>query len=158
MQSMRRRGPAALALAGTLGLTLGLVSACGDDSTATDPTAGGSQAPATSAPPAPSRAEQNITLAQPAEGAAVTKAFVASGKANSPEANVPWSVQDSGGRTVLHGAATAAGWMDRLYPWQANVDVSKLSPGTYTFVARTDDPSGGEGKPPEKVGATIRVQ
>lgn len=150
---MPRRGLAALALAGTLVGTLGLAAACGDDSTtATDPAATGSQAPA------PSRSGTSITLAQPAEGAAVKGSFVASGKANSPEANVPWEVQDASGRTVLHGAATAKGWMDKLYPWQARIDVSKLSPGTYTFVARTDDPSGGEGKPPEKVGATIKVQ
>ena len=44
------------------------------------------------------------------------------------------------------GFATAEGWMDKLYPWQAEVDVSGLAPGTYTFVAMTDDPSGGEGR------------
>lgn len=154
---MPRRGLAALALASTLLGTLGLAAACGDDgsTTATDPAAKVSAAPSTAAP---SRSSTNITLAQPAEGAAVTGSFLASGKANSPEANVPWQVQDASGRTVLHGAATAKGWMDKLYPWQARIDVSKLSPGTYTFVARTDDPSGGEGKPPEKVGATIKVQ
>ena len=35
--------------------------------------------------------------------------------------------------------------MDKLYPWQTSVDVSGLAPGDYTFVAMTDDPSGGEG-------------
>lgn len=158
---MPRRGLAALALASTLLGTLGLASACGDDgsTTATDPAAKVSEPSGSGyASAGPSRTEKNITLAQPAEGAAVTGSFVASGKANSPEANVPWQVQDASGKAVLHGAATAKGWMDKLYPWQAKVDVSKLPPGTYTFVARTDDPSGGEGKPPEKVGATIKVQ
>ena len=38
--------------------------------------------------------------------------------------------------------------MDALYPWETEVDVSDLPPGTYTFIAMTDDPSGGEGNPP----------
>jgi hypothetical protein len=33
--------------------------------------------------------------------------------------------------------------MDRLYPWETEIDVSDLEPGTYTFAAMTDDPSGG---------------
>jgi hypothetical protein len=47
--------------------------------------------------------------------------------------------------------------MDKLYPWQATVDVSSLSPGTYTFVASTDDPSDGEGSGPTRDTKTITV-
>ena len=48
--------------------------------------------------------------------------------------------------------------MDKLYPWTAEVDVSGLAPGTYTFVAMTDDPSGGEGAGPTEDTKTIVVQ
>lgn len=99
-----------------------------------------------------------ITLAAPAEGATVSDSFEASGKANSPEANVPWEVRDTTGETVLEGHATAEGWVDKLYPWKTTVDVSELEPGTYLFIARTDDTSDGEGKPPEEVGARITVE
>lgn len=99
-----------------------------------------------------------ITLAAPAEGATVSDRFEASGKANSPEANVPWEVRDTTGETVLEGHATAEGWVDKLYPWKTTVDVSELEPGTYLFIARTDDTSDGEGKPPEEVGARITVE
>lgn len=109
------------------------------------------------------RAPQNSVLAfvnitEPAEGASVSGSFPASGVANSFEATVPWEVRDGSGTKVLDGFSTAEGWMDRLYPWQATVDVSGLAPGTYTFVALTDDPSGGEGGGPTEDTKTITVQ
>ena len=48
----------------------------------------------------------------------------------------------------VEGFATAEGWGDKLYPWSSDVDCSGLPPGTYTFVAMTDDASGGEGGGP----------
>ena len=66
----------------------------------------------------------------------------ASGVGSSFEANVVWEIRDAGGDVVLHGSTTADGWMDKLYPWAAHVDVSALGSGAYTFVASTDDPSG----------------
>ena len=57
------------------------------------------------------------------------------------------------------GFATADGWMDKLYPWTTQVNVSKLAPGTYTFVAMTYDPSGGaEGAGPTEDTKTIIVK
>ena len=47
--------------------------------------------------------------------------------------------------------------MDKLYPWTAEVDVSGSQPGTYTFVALTDDPSDGEGAGPTEDTKTIVV-
>ena len=38
---------------------------------------------------------------------------------------MPWEVRDESGATVLEGFATAEGWIDKLYPWQATVDVSR---------------------------------
>lgn len=87
-----------------------------------------------------------VNITDPAEGATVSGTFTASGVANSPEANVPWEIRQ-GDEVVLDGFATAEGWMDKLYPWETEVDVSTLAPGEYTFVARTEDASGGEEGP-----------
>ena len=110
-----------------------------------------------------SNASENETLAlvgisSLSEGETVRDRFVVSGVANSFEATVPWEVRQ-GNRVVAKGFATADGWMDKLYPWTTQVNVSKLSPGTYTFVAMTDDPSGGaEGAGPTEDTKTIVVE
>lgn len=153
MRSTRTR-PVGLVIA--LALCAVLAGGCGDDDAVAED-------PATSAQPSeePSalpRTAELITLATPAEGATVSGSFEASGKANSVEANVPWEIRDGSGETVLGGHATAEGWMDKLYPWTTTVDVSELEPGTYLFIARTDDTSDGEGKPSEEVGARITVE
>lgn len=88
-----------------------------------------------------------VSVTTPEQGGTVSGTFTASGVASSFEANVPWQITQDGD-VVLEGFATAEGWMDKLYPWEAEVDVSSLPPGTYTFVASTDDPSGGEGPGP----------
>lgn len=99
-----------------------------------------------------------VNITEPAEGTAVGDTFTATGRASSFEATVPWEVQDSSGKVVLDGFATAEGWIDRLYPWTSEVDVSELPAGTYTFVARTDDPSGGEGGGPTEDTKRITVR
>lgn len=133
-----------------------LAAGCGgEDASAEDPATSGEPSVEASAPP---RTSELIVLSAPAEGAKVSGSFEASGKANSPEANVPWEIRDSSGETVLDGFATAEGWMDKLYPWTTKIDVSDLEPGTYVFIARTDDTSDGEGKPAEEVGARITVE
>ena len=110
-----------------------------------------------------SNAAENETLAlvsvsSLSEGETVDDRFVVSGIANSFEATVPWEVRQ-GDRVVAKGFATADGWMDKLYPWTTQVDVSKLAPGTYTFAAMTDDPSGGaEGAGPTEDTKTIVVK
>ena len=95
----------------------------------------------------------NVTV--PEEGATVGDVFNASGVANSFEATVPWEIRDESGKKVLDGFATAAGSMDKLYPWNTEVDASSLAPGTYTVVAMTDDPSDGEGGGPTEDSKTI---
>jgi hypothetical protein len=169
------RRTALLAAAGLTALTL---TACGNDddsSVAQDPaTESTSAAPTTSAPADPTDAPSStsaaastsatadpnalITLDAPADDATVTGSFQANGTANSPEANVPWRILDSSGKKALAGHFTAEGWMDKLYPYAGKVDVSKLAAGTYTFEVAVDDPSGGEGKAPEKVNRSITVQ
>ena len=89
-----------------------------------------------------------VNVTSPEQGATVSgDTLDVAGLANSFEANVVWEIR-SGGTKVLDGYATADGWMDKLYPWQKSIDISSLEPGDYTFVARTDDPSDGEGAGP----------
>jgi hypothetical protein len=101
----------------------------------------------------------DVSLSDPVEGRIVSGTFTARGVANSPEGNVPWRIEDAEGAVVLEGFATATGANDRLYFWETEVDVSALDPGTYTFVASTDDPSGGtEGFGPTSDTRTIVVE
>lgn len=69
-----------------------------------------------------------------------------SGVAWSFEATVGWEIR-SGGDKLLEGSLTAE-TSEHLSPWQGSLDVSSLAPGHYTFVARTDDPTSGEGPGP----------
>ena len=100
-----------------------------------------------------------VNLDAPADGVVVSGWFDVEGLANSPEANVPWQVL-RGEEVVDRGAFTATGWMgERLFPFRGTVDVSDLDPGTYTFVAMTEDPSGGaEGFGPATDTRTIVVR
>jgi len=103
-------------------------------------------------------ADTLITLDQPTAGATVSGSFKASGKANSPEANVPWSIKDAAGNEVKNGHFTALGWMDKLYPYHGTVKLDGIEPGEYTFEVAIDDPSDGEGKAPQVVDVPITVQ
>lgn len=106
------------------------------------------ESPYDNAPPLDVLGLVNIT--SPEQGSTVTgDTLVASGVASSFEATVPWEIRQ-GQAVVLEGFATAEGWMDKLYPWETEVDLSTLAPGDYTFVALTDDPSGGEGGGPSE--------
>jgi hypothetical protein len=83
----------------------------------------------------------NLTL--PAEGQKVTRTIDVDGVANSFEANVTWSLENVAQLPIASGSFTATGYMaEKLFPFRGVVDVSSLDPGTYTFIVRTDDPSG----------------
>jgi hypothetical protein len=98
-----------------------------------------------------------VSVTSPEEGATVSGSFTASGVGSSFEATIPWEIRQ-GDQVVQKGFATAEGWMDKLYPWKTEVDVSKLAPGGYVFAAMTDDPSGGEGFGPSEDTKTITVE
>lgn len=101
-----------------------------------------------------------VNVTTPEQGAKVSGSFTASGVASSFEATVPWQIREGGpdGKVVKKGFATAEGWIDKLYPFETEVDVSGLAPGDYSFVAMTDDPSGGEGGGPTEDSKTITVE
>lgn len=99
-----------------------------------------------------------VSLTDPAEGQTVSGSFTATGVGSSFEATIPWQVR-RGEEVVLKGFTTAEGWIDGLYPWEAEVDVSSLEPGEYTFAAMTDDPTAGtEGFGPAEDTRTIVVE
>ncbi|GAA1478936.1 hypothetical protein GCM10009623_33820 [Nocardioides aestuarii] len=86
----------------------------------------------------------HVSLTSPEEGASVDGGTLeVSGVGNSFEANLGWEVR-RGDEVVLDGYATLEGWMEeKLFPFEASVDVSGLEPGDYTFWVTTDDPAGG---------------
>lgn len=99
-----------------------------------------------------------VSVTSPEQGGSVRGSFTASGVASSFEATVPWQIR-RGDEVVETGFTTAEGWADKLYPWETEVDVSGLPPGDYTFVAMTDDPSGGtEGGGPTEDSKSITVR
>ena len=98
-----------------------------------------------------------VNITTPEQGQPVSGTFTADGVASSFEATVPWEIRQ-GDQVVKKGFSTATGWMDKLHPWTTEVDVSELEPGEYTFVAMTDDPSGGEGFGPTEDTKTIIVE
>lgn len=99
-----------------------------------------------------------VNILSPEEGGTLAGKASIGGLANSPEATVPWTLKNANGKVVKKGFATASGWMDRLYPWKATVDVNGLPPGSYTLTAATDDPSGGtEGGGPTTDTKTVTI-
>jgi hypothetical protein len=101
-----------------------------------------------------------MSITAPAEGQPVTGTFEASGVNNGFEASFTWEILQ-GDQVVAtdFGMADGCCELDKLFPWTAQVDVSGLAPGTYTFVAKNDDPSGGaEGHGPDIDTRTIVVQ
>ena len=163
-----RRALVPLAAVGCLWLT-----ACGSNDEALDPSASVTETSSPSVSPTPTEsstpettpsdspsadADTLITLDEPTSGATVSGSFKASGKANSPEANVPWSIKDAAGNTVKQGHFTALGWMDKLYPYHGTVKLDGIDPGDYTFEVRVDDLSDGEGKDPQVIDVPITVQ
>jgi hypothetical protein len=100
-----------------------------------------------------------VSISDPAEGTVVRDSFHAEGVASSYEATVNWEIRDVDGFVVHRGYTTAKGYTDKLWPWETEIDVSDLEPGTYTFVALTADGSGGaEGFEPTSDTRTIVVE
>ena len=100
----------------------------------------------------------HVSISDPAEGADYHGFLVARGRAWSFEATVPWEIRDESGQVVREGSTTAQ-TSDRMSAWEVRVDLSDLPYGFYTFVAMTDDPSGGtEGPGPDADTRTIIVR
>lgn len=100
-----------------------------------------------------------VNVTTPEQGAAVSGSFTAEGVASSFEASGPWELRAGDGAVVASGGYQAEAWIDGLYPFTAEVDLTGVAPGAYTFAALTDDPSGGtEGPGPTEDTKAITVQ
>ena len=99
-----------------------------------------------------------VNISNPTEGRVVQGEFTADGVASSFEGTVPWELRAADG-TVVRRYSAQGTMEDHLTPWETGpIDVSDLPPGTYTFVAMTDDPSGGEGGGPMTDTRTVVVR
>lgn len=100
-----------------------------------------------------------VSLTTPAEGQVITDGRLKfDGRASSFEATVPWQLR-RGDKVVKRGFVNAEGWQEKLYPFKGQANFGKLAPGTYTFAAMTDDPSGGtEGNGPSEDTRTIVIK
>jgi hypothetical protein len=100
-----------------------------------------------------------VSISNPTEGRLVEDHFSADGAAMSFEGTVRWELRAADDTVVDEGYVTGSFDPDRLTPWQTgDIDVSDLSPGDYTFVALTDDPSDGEGPGPTSDTRTVRIR
>ena len=89
------------------------------------------------------------SISDPAERRVVEGSFSADGRASSFEGNVPWELRDADGTVVREGTARPRLWRTSSTPGRpARSTCPTSTPGNYTFVAMTDDPSGGEGPGP----------
>ena len=101
-----------------------------------------------------------MNITQPEEGTVVSGGSLsAEGVANTFEATFHWEIRQ-GDQVVASDFGTAEGCceVDKLFPWKVTVDVSALEPGTYTFYAVNDDPSGGEGFDPDSDSKTFVIE
>ena len=100
-----------------------------------------------------------VNVTTPEQDSTVTgDTLKVSGVASAFEGTVQWRIL-SGDAKVLHGFTTTEGWMDKLYPWEASIDVSALEPGEYTFVASDSDAAdAGEGNGPTEDSKTFTLR
>ncbi|GAB4006371.1 Gmad2 immunoglobulin-like domain-containing protein [Nocardioides ultimimeridianus] len=90
-----------------------------------------------------------VNVLSPVDGSTLSATKTSfSGLGSSFEATIGWKITDSTGKTVMTNSTMSQGWEFHLWPWKTTIDLSKLSPGTYTFTAGTDDAAGGEGPGP----------
>jgi hypothetical protein len=99
-----------------------------------------------------------VSLTDPSEGQQVSGTLHVTGQACTFEANVPWQLLQ-GTHVVDSDHFTADQGCDgvKLYPFEGDIDLSGLAPGTYTLRIQEDDPSGGEGPGPTSDTRTIVV-
>lgn len=86
-----------------------------------------------------------VSLSTPSEGQVVDKAepLVVSGAGNSFEGTIVTRLQRPDGSEAIDPVPAIAGtYEERLFPFEASLDISDLPAGEYVVLARTDDPSG----------------
>lgn len=87
----------------------------------------------------------HVSLSDPSEGVLVDndQPFTVKGVGNSFEGNVVTRLVRVNGRDVITPVPAIAGWEEnRLYPFEASLDITAVEPGDYVVFSQTDDPSG----------------
>jgi hypothetical protein len=111
--------------------------------------------PLTNADPATTLSLMNVTT--PEEGMVVSgDTLGADGVASAFEATFQWEIR-MGDQVVARDFGMTEACCE-LSPWKVSVDLADLAPGTYTFVATNDDPSGGEGFAPDSDSKTFVIE
>jgi hypothetical protein len=83
-----------------------------------------------------------ISVSGPNQGETVSGKLRVSGFNNGFEGSVVVHLERNGHKFLI--TPTIGGWgANRLFPWKVTLDLSKLTPGTYTLVASNEDASGG---------------
>jgi hypothetical protein len=111
--------------------------------------------PLTNADPTTTLSLMNVTT--PEEGMVVSgDTLGADGVASAFEATFQWEIR-LGDQVVARDFGMTEACCE-LSPWKVSVDLADLAPGTYTFVATNDDPSGGEGFAPDSDSKTFVIE
>jgi len=111
--------------------------------------------PLTNADPTTTLSLMNVTT--PEEGMVVSgDTLGADGVASAFEATFQWEIR-LGDQVVARDFGMTEACCE-LSPWKVSIDLSDLAPGTYTFVATNDDPSGGEGFAPDSDSKTFVIE
>lgn len=102
-----------------------------------------------------------MSISDPVEGAEVSGSFVARGVSNGFEASLAcWLYVGNDGGAYGPFVGTSEGWMDeKLFPWELEIDLADVPPGSYSLECSTDDPTGGaEGRGADTDTRTIVVE
>ena len=101
----------------------------------------------------------HVNIIEPAEGAVVGDRFVVRGLANGFEGTAACYLEHPSGSALWSGA-TIAGWQEeRLFPFEIEVDLPSLPPGSYVLRCSNDDPTGGsEGRGSDTDSRTVVVR
>lgn len=82
-----------------------------------------------------------VNISTPNEGDVVSGELNVAGVNNAFEGSVAIYLERNGHKFLV--SPTIGGWgPDKLFPWQVDLDLSKVAPGKYLLVAQNDDPSG----------------
>jgi hypothetical protein len=87
-----------------------------------------------------------VSISSPNEGDRVSGRLHVTGVNNGFEGTVVVYLERNGRKYLVSPTIGGMGG-NRMWPWSVTLDTSRLAPGTYTLVARDDDPSG-KGHPP----------
>jgi hypothetical protein len=83
-----------------------------------------------------------MSISNPNEGAQVSGMLTVTGVNNGFEATVNVYLERNGKRFLMTPTMASGAYEDKLFPWKATLDLSKVQPGEYTLVATNDDPTG----------------